>query len=130
MATADTKQFTDQNFDPEVRRAPEVVLVDFWAPWCGPCRAFAPTLDALASDLRGRAKVGKLNVDENPEISKQYGIRSIPTLLVFKGGRVVDTLVGSAAKSRILSMVDRHLVQQGSDGVQSGLDVARPRPIP
>ena len=109
MTNPDIKRFGDKTFDSEVLEAEEPVLVEFWAPWCGPCRAIAPVVDALASDLRGRVKVGKVDVDENPEVSKRYGILSIPTLIVFKGGKVVDTIMGSVTKARIRSMLDRHV---------------------
>ena len=109
MTTQDTKAFTDQTFEVEVLNAAEPVLVDFWAPWCAPCRVLAPTIDALATDLHGRVKVGKVNVDENPQLSTRYGIRSIPTLLVFKGGQVVDTVAGSVPRPTIQSILDRHV---------------------
>lgn len=108
MADQDTTQFTNQTFDSEVLKAAEPVLVDFWAPWCAPCRALAPTIDALASDLRGQVKVGKVNVDDNPELSEQYGIRSIPTLIVFKGGQVVERVVGSGSKASLRAILGRH----------------------
>ena len=107
MATEKVKTFTDSNFDDETRRG--VVLVDFWAEWCGPCRRMAPTVDALASEFDGRATVAKLNVDENPNVPGRYAIRGIPTLLLFKEGRLADTIVGLAAKDDIARMIERHL---------------------
>ncbi len=92
---------TDSTFSQEVLSHPGVVLVDCWAPWCGPCKAVAPVLDQLASEYAGRVKITKLNVDENPEISSQYGIQSIPTMLVFKNGQKVDQLVGALPKGQI-----------------------------
>jgi thioredoxin 2 len=92
---------TDGSFSQEVLSHPGVVLVDCWAPWCGPCKMVAPILDQLASEYAGRVKITKLNVDENPEIASQYGIQSIPTMLVFKNGQKVDQLVGALPKGQI-----------------------------
>ncbi len=89
-------EFTDANFQTEVVESDVPVLVDFWAPWCGPCRMLAPTVDTIAEEYAGRVKVGKVNTDENPQVATQHGIQSIPTLMVFKGGQVVDRLVGAA----------------------------------
>ena len=89
------------NFDQEVLESAVPVLVDFWAAWCGPCRAVAPAVDAVASEYAGRAKVVKVNVDEEPEIAGRYGVQSIPTLTIFKDGRVVDQIVGMAPQSAI-----------------------------
>jgi thioredoxin 1 len=101
--TPNVHQFTDSNFDTEVLSSDKPVLVDFWAQWCPPCRALSPTIDALAEDLAGRVKVGKVNTDENPSISAQYGITSIPTVMVFKGGRLVKRLVGLRPMSDFVS---------------------------
>ncbi len=92
--------FTDDNFESEVLGSNQPVLVDFWAEWCGPCRLLTPTIEELASELGESAKVGKLNVDENPETAAKYQISSIPSVLVFKGGELVETLVGVQSKQR------------------------------
>ncbi len=109
MASEKVQTFTEGNFDSVVLKASAPVLVDFWAEWCGPCRMIAPAVDALAAELEGKAVVGKLNVDEYPEISTRYGVRSIPTLLVFKNGSVVDSMVGVADKSHLKQMLERHV---------------------
>ena len=95
MASNDVVTLKDATFDQEVLKSETPVLVDFWAVWCGPCKAIAPVVDDLATRYKGKLKVGKMDVDDQQAIAQQYGIRSIPTLLVFKGGRVVDTIVGA-----------------------------------
>ncbi len=85
----------DQNFDSEVLQSDQPVLVDFWAPWCGPCRMIAPMIEKLAGEFAGKIKIGKLNVDENPAISERYGIMSIPTLKIFKAGQIVEDMIGA-----------------------------------
>ena len=107
MASDKVKTFTDSNFDAETKQG--VVLVDFWAEWCGPCRRLAPTVDALASDFDGRATVAKMNVDENPNVPGRYAIRGIPTLLLFKNGELAETIVGLVPKEDIAKMIERHL---------------------
>jgi thioredoxin 1 len=108
MATDKVKTFTDSNFDEETRKG--VVLVDFWAEWCGPCRRLAPTVEALAAEFDGRATVGKMNVDENPNIpTSRFHVRGIPTLVVLKDGELADTIVGLAAKEDIARMLEKHL---------------------
>ena len=89
-----TREFTDDNFSQEVLASDQPVLVDFWAPWCGPCRALGPAIDELAEQLDGSVKVGKLNIDENQQSATDFGVTSIPAVLVFKNGQVVDTIVG------------------------------------
>ncbi|WP_323842073.1 MULTISPECIES: thioredoxin [unclassified Moraxella] len=100
---------TDANFERDVLQSDKPVLVDFWAPWCGPCKAIAPTLEELANDYEGTAHIVKVNVDDNPEIAARFGIRSIPTLFVFKNGEKVDTVVGSRPKSEFAELLDKHL---------------------
>ncbi len=109
MATTDTKHLTDDNFQSAVLTADRPVLVDFWASWCGPCRIVGPVVDELAASYRDKAIVGKLNIDEHPDLANRYNVRSIPTLLVFKGGRVVDTIVGARPKTQIEAVLQRHL---------------------
>ena len=107
MASEKVKTFTDSNFEEETKNG--VVLVDFWAEWCGPCRRLAPTVDALASEFDGRATVAKLNVDENPNVPGRFAIRGIPTLLLFKQGQLAETIVGLRAKEEIAQLIERHL---------------------
>src|SRR5256885_10650611 len=108
MAGDNTLVFTDAAFDQEVLTSAQPVLVDFWAAWCGPCRMMAPTIDQIAVEYAGKAKVGKLDVDSNIQTAGRYQIRGIPTLLVFKGGKVVDQKVGADRKSTRLN--SSHLV--------------------
>jgi len=107
MASEKLKTLTDSNFDQETKAG--VVLVDFWAEWCGPCRRLAPTVDALASEFDGRATVAKLNVDENPSVPGRFMIRGIPTLLLFKNGQLEETMVGLAPKEDIARLIEKHL---------------------
>ena len=100
---------TDGDFDTRVLQASTPVLVDFWAVWCGPCIALAPTVEAVANEYRGRVSVGKLNVDENPNITMRYMVRGIPTIMLFKGGAIVDQIVGNVDKNTLKQMVDKHL---------------------
>lgn len=107
MASDKVRTFTDGNFDQETKNG--VVLVDFWAEWCGPCRRLAPTVDALAGEFDGRMTVAKLNVDENPNVPGRFMIRGIPTLLLFKDGQLAETLVGLASKEDITRLIEKHL---------------------
>jgi thioredoxin 1 len=103
------KQFTDSSWEQDVLGSDKPVLVDFWAEWCGPCRMIGPLVEELSSEYEGKAVIGKLNVDENPGVASKYGIRSIPTLLVFKGGEVVDKIVGAVPKSMLAQKIDAQL---------------------
>ena len=102
-------EITDSNFDAEVAKSDLPVLIDFWAVWCGPCKMVAPIVEELAKDYDGRAKIGKLDVDNNQQTAIKFGIRSIPTLLIFKNGQVVDTIIGAVPKGSIAKMLDAHL---------------------
>jgi thioredoxin 1 len=101
MAGADVVNIGDGDFKKEVLESQTPVLVDFWATWCAPCRAIAPALEDLASQYKGRVKVAKVNVDDNQDTPQQYGVRSIPTLLLFKGGRVVEQIVGAVPRAKL-----------------------------
>lgn len=102
-------QITDNNFDQEVMQSDKVVMVDFWAEWCGPCRMIGPVVEELAKEYDGKAVVGKLNVDENPQVSMNFGVRSIPTILFFKGGKLVDKQVGVVPKSILEQKLKSHM---------------------
>ena len=103
------QKFTDANFDEIVLKSGAPVLVDFWAEWCGPCKRLGPTVDALATEYAGKVTVGKLNVDENPNVSFKFQIRGIPTILIFKGGQVVESVVGLAQKDDLKKVLDKHV---------------------
>jgi len=107
MASNDVVTLQDATFDKEVLKSDVPVLVDFWAVWCGPCKMIAPAVDELATQYKGKVKVAKMDVDQHQQVPQQFGIRSIPTLLVFKGGRVVDTIVGAVPKSKLVDAVNR-----------------------
>jgi thioredoxin 1 len=109
MASALVQELTDANFTTVIGGTSQPVLVDFWAEWCGPCRMLTPTIDALADELQDKAVIAKLNVDENPGVPGNFGIRSIPALLVFKGGQLVDQVVGVRSKDDLKRMLERHI---------------------
>jgi len=109
MAGSHTLEFSDQSFEEDVLKSSQPVLVDFWATWCAPCRMMAPTVDAIAAEYAGRAKVGKLNVDDNLTVATRYGIRSIPTLLLFKAGQIQEQVSGTQPKDVINRMLDKYL---------------------
>ena len=100
---------TDDNFDAEVKRSDKLTLVDFWAEWCGPCKMIAPTIDELAEQYDGKLKVCKLDVDSNQRTAQEYAVRSIPSLLFFKNGQVVDTVVGAVRKQRLQEVIEAHI---------------------
>ncbi len=102
-------EITDQNFQQVVLDSPVPVLVDFWAVWCGPCRVIAPVMEELAREYDGRLKVGKLDVDHNPDTAAKYGIRSIPSLMIFKEGEAVDMIVGAVPKQQLVRKIEQHL---------------------
>ncbi len=107
MAGAKTLEFTDQNFEAEVLQSDRPVLVDFWAEWCGPCKALGPTIDELANEYDGKVKVGKVNVDSNQEASMKFGVSSIPTVIIFKGGEMVSRFVGLRSKKDFAAALDQ-----------------------
>ncbi|ADC61555.1 MULTISPECIES: thioredoxin TrxA [Allochromatium] len=100
---------TDDSFEEEVLKSPDPVLVDYWADWCGPCKMIAPVLDEIADEYAGRVKIAKLNIDENPNTPPRYGIRGIPTLMLFRGGEVEATKVGAVSKSQLTAFIDSNL---------------------
>jgi thioredoxin 1 len=109
MAGADVMNIGDADFKKQVLESEQPVLVDFWATWCAPCRAIAPAVEELATQYKGKVKVAKVNIDDNQDTPQQYGIRSIPTLLVFKGGKVVEQIVGAVPKSRLEAAITKAL---------------------
>ena len=109
MASESIVEVVDSAFDEEVMESEVPVLVDFWAPWCGPCRALSPVIEEISKDYEGSVKVGKVNVDENPETTMKFRIRSIPTLIVFKNGEVADQIIGAVPKSEIEKILNKTL---------------------
>jgi thioredoxin 1 len=109
MAGNDTLTFNDASFDSEVLKSEVPVLVDFWAEWCGPCRMMGPTVDQVATEYNGKVKVGKLDVDSNQQTAARYGIRGIPTVLLFKDGKIIEQKVGAIGKPEFQKMLDKHL---------------------
>jgi thioredoxin 1 len=106
-------EFTDGNFRSQALESDVPVLVDFWAPWCGPCRMIAPTVEQIATDYAGKVRVGKVNTDENPQVAAGHNISSIPTLLLFKNGQVVDKTIGVTPKQALATMLDKHVATAG-----------------
>ena len=109
MSSPQVVHLTDDTFDETIKGAKGPVLVDFWASWCGPCKTIGPLLDQLAGEMSGQATIAKVNVDENGDLSARFGIRSIPTLLVFKDGRLVDQTIGALPKEQLRGLVQKHI---------------------
>jgi thioredoxin 1 len=109
MAEEGLFQATDGNFEPEILKSDIPTMVDFWAPWCGPCQVIAPVIEELAKEYAGRVKIAKMNVDENPATPSRYGIRGIPTVMIFKDGEVFDQIVGAVSKARVEEMIKKAL---------------------
>ena len=109
MASADIIELSDDNFEAEILHSEKPALVDFWAVWCGPCRQVAPSVEALAAEYKGRVVVGKLDIDQHQIVPQRYGIKSIPTLLVFKGGQVVGQIVGAVPRAKIEDELKKHI---------------------
>jgi thioredoxin len=109
MAAENVQTFTDTNFDQSVLQNGQPVLVDFWAEWCGPCKRLGPTIDQLASEYAGKVTIGKLNVDENPNTAIKFQIRGIPAVMLFKGGQIVESVVGLAPKEEFKKAIDKHI---------------------
>jgi thioredoxin 1 len=108
MAGQNTRPVTDQSFETDVLKSDSLVLVDFWAEWCGPCRALGPKLEEIATEMKDKVQIVKMNVDENPNMPAKYGVRGIPTMILFKNGERVDQIVGNHPKENIAAMLTRH----------------------
>ena len=108
MAGQHTKPITDQSFETDVLKSGVPVLVDFWAEWCGPCRALGPKLEEIAGELKDKVRIVKLNVDENPGVPAKYGVRGIPTMILFKNGQEIDQIVGNHPKESIVALLQKH----------------------
>jgi thioredoxin 1 len=109
MSNANIQAVSDASFEGDILKSVEPVLVDFWAPWCGPCKAVAPIMDELANQYVGKLKVAKLNVDESSQVAMKYGVTSIPTFILFKGGQVADRMLGAVPRSEFVKFIDRNL---------------------
>lgn len=109
MAGDNVLQISDSDFNAQVVQSELPFLLDFWAPWCGPCKAIGPVVDELSQEFQGRLKVGKMNVDDNPSTPGKFGIRAIPTLIIFKGGEVVDQVTGAVGKQQLVAMIEKAL---------------------
>ena len=108
MAAANVVEITDANFEAEVSQSALPVLVDFWATWCGPCMQLSPTIDALATEFSGKVKIGKVNIDQNRALPVKYRVNAIPTLMIFKGGQLVETMQGAQSKDKLAAMLTKH----------------------
>ena len=109
MAEEGLFKATDGNFEPEILKSDVPAMVDFWAPWCGPCKVIAPVIEELAKEYEGRVQAAKMNVDENPATPSRYGIRGIPTVIIFKDGQIFDQIVGAVSKSKVEDMIKKAL---------------------
>ena len=119
MSGMNTLNFTEAGWETEVLKSAQPVLVDFWATWCAPCRAMTPIIDQLATDYAGKARIGKLNVDENPHVAALYQVRGIPTMLLFKNGALVASKVGSTNRGELQKLIDAHVAAPAVDPVQA-----------